>query len=155
MARLSRLVVAVASVVAAALAAPAVAHGDSDGYVVKAGDSLVGIAARYHVTLASLLAVNHFTVTSLIVPGQRVAIPATAASGSSAVSGGSGHTVRAGDTLVGIAAALSRHPRLAAGGQSLHRDQSDRARTAGGDSGDGGEWFLGGVGWVGSHGASG
>jgi peptidoglycan endopeptidase LytE len=104
-ARLCRLIVTVALVVAAAVLAPAVAHGDSEGHVVKPGDSLVGIAARYDVTLNSLLAVNHFTVTSLIVPGQRVAIPtSTTANGSSTVSGGSGHTVQSGDTLVGIAA---------------------------------------------------
>jgi peptidoglycan endopeptidase LytE len=91
-------------VVAAAVLSPAVARGDSDGYVVKAGDSLVGIAARYQVTLGSLLAVNDLTVTSLIVPGQRLVIPVTSASGSSTVSAGPGYTVRAGDTLVGIAA---------------------------------------------------
>jgi LysM repeat protein len=72
--------------------------------VVKAGDSLVGIAARHGVTLGSVLAVNDLTVTSLIVPGQRLVIPATSASGSSTVSGGPGYTLRAGDTLVGIAA---------------------------------------------------
>ncbi len=93
------------SVAVASVAAPAVAYGaDSDGYVVKPGDSLVGIAGRIGVRLADLLAVNHLTVTSLIVPGQRLALPATTASGSSTVPGGPGHTVRAGDTLVGIAA---------------------------------------------------
>jgi LysM repeat protein len=45
------------------------------GHTVRAGDTLVGIAARYDVTLASLLAINDLTVTSLIVPGQRLTLP--------------------------------------------------------------------------------
>jgi peptidoglycan DL-endopeptidase LytE len=103
-ARLSRLIVTTALVAAAAFAAPVVAYGaDSDAYVIKSGDSLIGIAGTFGVRLADLVTVNHLTVNSVIVPGQRLAIPATSASGSSTVSGGPGHTVRAGDTLVGIA----------------------------------------------------
>ena len=52
------------------------------GYTVRAGDTLVGIAARYHVTLGSLLAVNDLAVTSLIVPGQRLTLPAGAVASS-------------------------------------------------------------------------
>jgi cell wall-associated NlpC family hydrolase len=73
------------------------------GHTVRAGDTLSGIAARYRVSLASLLAVNHLTVTSLIVPGQHLVLPGTSP-GAQSTPGGSGHTVRAGDTLSGIAA---------------------------------------------------
>ena len=49
----------------------------------------LGSPPRYHVTLASLLAVNHFTVNSLIVPGQRVALPAGAVAPSATATTGS------------------------------------------------------------------
>jgi peptidoglycan DL-endopeptidase LytE len=81
----------------------AVTYADSDVYEVKPGDSLSGIALQLDVSLSSLVAVNRMTVSSLIVPGQRLVVPAGA---SGDVSGGSGgrYTVRAGDTLGGIAA---------------------------------------------------
>ena len=50
----------------------------SDGliYVVRSGDSLSRIAGITKVSLHDLLEVNHLTVSSLILPGQRLAIPA-------------------------------------------------------------------------------
>jgi LysM repeat protein len=103
--RLRRLVVAV-SLSAAALALSAVvAHAaDSGVYVVQSGDSLTGIAIKLGVERADLLRVNHLTVTSLIVPGQRLVIPGGASPGPSGSSGASGYMVTAGDTLSGIAA---------------------------------------------------
>jgi LysM repeat protein len=85
------------------------------GHTVTTGETLSGIAAHYGVSLTSLLAANHLTATSLIVPGQRLALPAAAASAptssapttsapTSSGSTGSGHTVGAGETLSGIAA---------------------------------------------------
>jgi LysM repeat protein len=47
-------------------------------YTVKAGDSLGRIAARHGVSLAALLQVNGITVTSLILPGQVISLPAGA-----------------------------------------------------------------------------
>ena len=93
-------------------------------YTVKSGDSLGGIASRNHVTLAALLAVNNMTATSLITPGMKVALPAGAVaptsagsnSGSSNASGtagaGGSYTVKAGDSLGGIAS--RNHVTLAA-----------------------------------------
>jgi LysM repeat protein len=43
--------------------------------VVKAGDTLSGIAHREGTTLARLLALNHLTASSVIHPGQRLLVP--------------------------------------------------------------------------------
>lgn len=63
-------------------------------YVVRSGDSLSGIASKTKVALRDLLDVNHLSVTSVILPGQQLAIPAggvlPASSSSSASSGSSG-----------------------------------------------------------------
>lgn len=54
-------------------------NGSAGGsYTVKAGDSLGGIASRNGVTLSALLAANNMTVTSLILPGMKLALPAGA-----------------------------------------------------------------------------
>jgi cell wall-associated NlpC family hydrolase len=47
-------------------------------YTVRAGDSLSRIASRQQVSLSALLASNSLTVTSLIVPGMVLTIPAGA-----------------------------------------------------------------------------
>jgi LysM repeat protein len=85
-------------------------------YTVKAGDSLSMIASRSKVSLTALLAVNNMTVNSLITPGMKLTLPAGAmasaggstGSGSSPAGNGStgaagGYTVKAGDSLGGIA----------------------------------------------------
>jgi len=84
-------------------------------YTVVSGDYLYGIAAKHRVRLADLLAANGLQVTSLILPGQTlklpagataptaiVATPAVAASAASG-NGASTYTIVAGDTLSGIA----------------------------------------------------
>jgi LysM repeat protein len=93
-------------------------------YTVKAGDSLSMIASRSKVSLAALLAANGMTVTSLITPGMKLALPAGAVvpssggsnGGSSTGSGATGasgsYTVKAGDSLGGIA--TRNHVTLAA-----------------------------------------
>src|SRR6478609_11212375 len=45
-------------------------------HVVRSGETLSGIAARYHVTLPALLKANHLSARSLIYPGQRVVVRA-------------------------------------------------------------------------------
>jgi peptidoglycan endopeptidase LytE len=79
-------------------------------YEVRPGDSLSGIAARYDVSIASLLRVNDLQLTSLILPGQHLQLPAgataptpAAAPSTTSTTGGT-HTVEWGDSLSGIAA---------------------------------------------------
>jgi LysM repeat protein len=48
-------------------------------YTVQSGDTLIRIARRHGVTLGALLSANTMTVTSLIVPGQNLILPAGAA----------------------------------------------------------------------------
>jgi len=45
------------------------------GYVVKAGDSLIGISRAQKVDLADILSLNHVTPQTVIHPGQRLLLP--------------------------------------------------------------------------------
>jgi LysM repeat protein len=49
-------------------------------HVVRAGDTLSGIAARYDVPLAGLLKANRRSASSLIHPGDRVTVPGSGSS---------------------------------------------------------------------------
>jgi peptidoglycan DL-endopeptidase LytE len=103
--RLPRMVAGIAMGVAA-LTLPVVVESAAaapDVYVVHEGDTLYGIARTLDVPLTDLLHANDLTLTSLIVPGQRLSVPA--ASHRSAAPSGASYTVVAGDTLSGIAAA--------------------------------------------------
>ena len=86
----------------------------SSSYTVKAGDTLSGIAARHGVSLSTLLQANGLSTSSIIFPGQRLKLSGSASasnSGSSSSSNNSSsgpatastYTVKAGDTLSGIA----------------------------------------------------
>jgi LysM repeat protein len=71
-----------------------------NGYVVKPGDTMSQIAASHGVSLSALIAANpQIRVPDLIRPGQFLTLP----SGSGGAGAGSTYTVRAGDTLSGIA----------------------------------------------------
>ena len=61
----------VATVAPAATPAPAPA---SASYTIKSGDTLSGIAARNGVKLADILAANRLTTSSIIYPGQKLAL---------------------------------------------------------------------------------
>jgi LysM repeat protein len=110
-----QLVVPGAAPAAAPAGSPATAPAASGGaYVVKAGDSLLAIAGKLKVKLADLLAANGMTVTSLILPGQRLTVPAggtlpgapaTPAAAPAAASAAT-YTVVPGDYLFGIAGKL-------------------------------------------------
>ena len=43
-------------------------------YVVRSGDTVTGIARRYHVDPRALIARNHLSASGLIVPGQRLTV---------------------------------------------------------------------------------
>ena len=45
-------------------------------YVIKSGDTLIGIASRTKVTLSALLTLNRLTTSSFIYPGMRLNVPA-------------------------------------------------------------------------------
>jgi peptidoglycan endopeptidase LytE len=57
---------------------PGNAPAAGGSYTVKAGDSLGRIASRHGVSLSALLSVNGMTVSSLILPGQKITLPAGA-----------------------------------------------------------------------------
>ena len=76
-------------------------------YTVKAGDTVSGIAGRYGLATASVLALNGLGWKSLIFPGQVLKLTsgsvAPAPSKPSATTGGR-YTITKGDTISGIAA---------------------------------------------------
>jgi LysM repeat protein len=79
-------------------------------YVVKNGDFLAGIAAKLGVALPDLLSANNLTKKSLILPGDKLMVPAGATTPTAApapagpVAGALVHTVKKNDFLMGIAA---------------------------------------------------
>ena len=79
-------------------------------YVVKAGDFLAGIAAKVGVSLPDLLTANSLTPRSLILPGDKLTVPAGAARPAAAATASAApvarslvYTVKSGDFLLGIA----------------------------------------------------
>ena len=71
--------------------------GSGITYVVQAGDTLSGIAARFGTTVANLVSINNISNPNLIYVGQVLII-------SGSISNYTSYTVQAGDTLSGIAA---------------------------------------------------
>lgn len=65
-------------------------------HTVRAGDFLTGIAAKYSVRTTDLLAVNGITLTSVIMPGQVLKLPANAKAPSAPPSG----TVSSGNAKI-------------------------------------------------------
>ena len=77
-------------------------------YVVGEGDTVSGIAERFGLATAEVLAQNGLSWSSLIFPGQRLALPGSGAHQEQApvpVADIARHTVVEGDTMSGIAAA--------------------------------------------------
>ncbi|MDQ1544525.1 MAG: hypothetical protein QOK08_2163 [Actinomycetota bacterium] len=92
-------------------------------YTVKSGDTVSAIAARYHLSTASLLTLNGLTSKSLIFPGQVLKLtgtavastpapapttpvaapPATSAPTTSTSTSSTKYTIKSGDTLTSIA----------------------------------------------------
>jgi LysM repeat protein len=76
--------------------------------VVRSGDTLGGIAASYKVSLATLYSLNRINRTAFIQPGQRITVPAPAASARAKAAVSAAFTttvvtVQSGDTLSDIA----------------------------------------------------
>ena len=77
-------------------------------HVVRSGDTLSGIAARYRVSLSTLYSLNAIDRTAYLQPGQRVTVPARAARAMAKAAAAAAFTtttvtVRSGDTLGAIA----------------------------------------------------
>lgn len=75
-------------------------------YTVVAGDTLYSIARRYGTTVTAILAVNYIPNPNLIYVGQRICIPGIVGPTPTPVPGAcrAYYTVKAGDTLIAIAA---------------------------------------------------
>ncbi|MBT8159347.1 MULTISPECIES: LysM peptidoglycan-binding domain-containing protein [Arthrobacter] len=59
----------------AAPAPSAPAPAGPGAYTIKVGDTLGGIASRLGVSLSSLLSANHLSMSTIIYPGQKLAVP--------------------------------------------------------------------------------
>lgn len=80
--------------------APAPAPAGGQVYVVKSGDTLSGIGAKFGVDYKTIAAVNGIANPNVIYPGQKLSIPGGGAAPAPAVRS---YTVKSGDTLSGIA----------------------------------------------------
>ncbi len=72
-------------------------------HIVERGETLAKIAARYGVTVQQITDLNGITNPNLIYTGQKLRIPAAAPAATAQLGATRTYTVRAGDTLVGIA----------------------------------------------------
>lgn len=79
---------------------------DTITYVVRPGDRLADIAARYNVTVSSIVQANGLLTPDVIYPGQKLVIPGQASPGQPSVPSPTRdvyHTVQLGDTVDKIA----------------------------------------------------
>ncbi|WP_228484494.1 lytic transglycosylase [Microbacterium cremeum] len=103
-------VLALTGTAAAAAPGPAPATAPAAGaYTVQRGDTVSSIAQRHGLSTDAVLAANGLGWSSIIYPGQTIAIPGAAAPAAAAPapapapSAGASYTVVAGDTISGIA----------------------------------------------------
>ncbi|RKH47105.1 LysM peptidoglycan-binding domain-containing protein [Corallococcus llansteffanensis] len=77
-------------------------------YSVRSGDTLSGLAQRFHTSVGTLQKTNHIANANLIRVGQKLSVPDSFQAAAPSKGGGKAgsYTVRSGDTLSGIA---SRH----------------------------------------------
>src|SRR3954454_23735509 len=86
-------------------------------YRIRSGDTLTSIAARYHTTVARLIALNHLPGNgNLIYAGQSLRVPAQASAKPRSAwrTVNSTYVVRPGDSLYAIAARQHVNPRTIA-----------------------------------------
>ncbi|HEX4627508.1 MAG TPA: LysM peptidoglycan-binding domain-containing protein, partial [Gemmatimonadales bacterium] len=98
--RLNRLAPAAPLLAGATLSLPA-PQALARAYLVSPGDTLTGIAERFHTTATAIAAASGVELTKPIVIGATLRVPVTAGVGSAVTV--SFYRVRAGDTLSGIA----------------------------------------------------
>ncbi len=77
-------------------------------YIVRAGDTLYSIAARYGTTVEAIQSANGIVNPSLIKVGQRLIIPGGGTT-STPITGGTTYVVQADDTLYSIAARFGKN----------------------------------------------
>jgi len=94
-------VIAVVAILAFGVAAQP-AHAQSQIHVVRRGETLSSIAARYGTTTQAIVQANGLRNPNYIYAGQRLAIPGSG-SGTASSSGSGAYTVQRGDTLFSIA----------------------------------------------------
>jgi LysM repeat protein len=100
-----------------ASAAPAAAHQEGGRYTIARGDTISRIAARFGVPVQSVLSANGLGWSSIIYPGQTIAIPAATAAApkielvssttpapAPAPAPSPSYTIKSGDTISAIAA---------------------------------------------------
>jgi len=79
----------------------------STTYTIRAGDTLFGIAQRFNTTVARLLELNPGIDPNNLQVGQVICVPTTAPPPGQCPAGSTTYTIRAGDTLFGIAQRLN------------------------------------------------
>ena len=82
---------------------PTPAPSNDTIYVVKAGDTLSGIASKYGTTYQTLAAYNNISNPNLIYVGQQIKIPGNGTTTNTTTNNSKTYTVKSGDTLSGIA----------------------------------------------------
>ncbi len=80
------------------------APAQSTVVIVQPGDSLTRLASRYGITIGQLAAANGLSWNSWLYAGQRLTIPTSVPLNPAPLPSGSTYVVRAGDTLMRIAA---------------------------------------------------
>ena len=80
------------------------ASSGGGGYLVRSGDTLSAIAARFGLSVGSLMRLNGLRNAHLVIAGTTLRVGGATAGRTAAVGGGGVYTVRAGDNLGAIAA---------------------------------------------------